>query len=796
MILARRQIFRWILAMGLFYSLLLYWNSLPEPLFQDPYSPVLEDADGHLLGARVAEDGQWRFPATRHPPEKYRAAVLLFEDKRFYHHGGVDLRAILRAIGQNVRAGRVVSGGSTLSMQVIRLALKNPPRTLIQKIREVILATRLELRYTKKEIFQLYAAHAPFGGNVVGLDAASWRYFGKNPDLMSWSEAALLAVLPNRPGMIHPGRSRIALRNKRNRLLGELLEAGHLDTTTYNLACAEPLPPKPRPLPRLAPHLLERLVDDYRQGQWNTPRVTSSLQRDLQQQLLRILEGHGHRLSANQIHNIGAIVLHVPTGKYVAYAGNAPTAGAQQAGAVDVVTAPRSTGSILKPFLYALAMQEGYYLSQSLLPDYPVNYRGYRPKNYGLRYGGAVPADRALMRSLNVPFVHLLEHYGLSRFQFALQKMGLSTLDKGSDHYGLTLILGGAEARLDELTRAYAAMAYTLSNYGDAPTIPANALASDPVPYDTATQSAPYTLSKLNPGAIWKTFQAMQQVERPADRSNWAQFSSHRRIAWKTGTSFGFRDAWAIGVTPEYAVGIWVGNAGGEGRPELIGIRAAGPILFDVFDMLPSTTWWAPPLEHLNQTRVCRQSGFLAGQYCPTKYQEETNSLIGGQPCPYHDLVHLDESRSFQVDQSCYPFDRIVSKPWFVIPARAAHYYRQHHPDWKPLPPFHPDCAFQASEQDMQLIYPQRPRRIRVPRTAGGAPSRTVFEVAHIRPEASIFWHLDDRFLGTTQTFHVMELNPSVGEHLLTLVDDQGNRLEQAFEVVTDQKAPTFREDL
>lgn len=782
-----------LLVLGIWYGL-----ALPRPLFSVPYSPVLEDAHGQLLEARIARDGQWRFPLPDSLPPKYATAVVTFEDKRFYQHPGVDIRALFRALRQNLKAGYIVSGGSTISMQVIRLSSENPPRTLLHKVREMILATRMEWTYSKEDILRMYAGHAPFGGNTVGIDAATWRYFGKSPHLITWSEACLLAVLPNSPALMHPGRSRKNLKAKRDRLLQRLYEEGTLDSLSWVLAQEEPLPPTPRPLPGKAPHLMDRMITDYQAGRLPSTRVRSSIDASLQQSVTDVINRHHRRLRGNQIHNAAALVVHIPTGTYRAYVGNAPECGPGHSPAVDIIRSPRSTGSILKPFLYALTLQEGQLLSKSLLPDYPTNYQGYSPENYAREYTGATAANRALIRSLNVPFVHLLEQYGVPRFQFALQEMGLTTLNYAPNHYGLTLILGGAEGRLDELTTAYANMGYTLSAYlrsnGQYP-------ADNPayLPYsNTTNRYLPYRdghsadwISQphsLRAGTIWKTLEAMQELERPAGRHQWEYVRPSRRIAWKTGTSFGFRDAWAIGLTPEYAVGVWVGNASGEGRSGLIGVRAAGPILFDIFEQLPATTWWEEPLDDITEKTICAKSGNLTGPYCPPESSREVRSPVGGKQCTAHQLIHLDPSGQYRADRSCFAFPLLEPRSWFVLPPRSAYYYRQEHPDYRPLPPYFPGCDRpNQGEQVMQLIYPQQPRRIFVPREGEKRRSRTVFELAHQRPEAVVHWHLDQRFMGSTRHFHAMEFDPEPGSHRLVLVDEQGNRLEQSFDIIAGQ---------
>lgn len=763
--------------------LLAYAFCLPRPLFDAPVSFVLEARDGELLGARIAADGQWRFPALDSLPPKFEEALLAFEDRRFYRHPGVDPISLVRALVQNVRAGKVVSGGSTLSMQVIRMAQGNPPRTLLRKLHEMVLATRLELGYRKRSILRLYAAHAPFGGNVVGLEAASWRYFGKRPELLSWSEAAMLAVLPNSPALIHPGRNREALLSKRNRLLQRLHEAGQLDTLSLSLAQAEPLPDAPYPLPQLAPHLLDRLIAEGQKG-----RCVSSIDASLQQQLTAVLAYHQARLRSNEVHNLAVLVLDVERGEALAYLGNVIGAGEAHGEQVDVIPALRSTGSLLKPLLYAFALQEGEITPRSLLPDIPTQVGGYRPENFHQDYDGAVPAERALIRSLNVPIVRLLQQYGLEKFHYRLRQVGLTSLNSSAGHYGLPLVLGGAEGSLWQITGIYASMArmlrHTYDYNGQYAPGDFHAPRLLPSPAEEEAPSLQPSPAPMSAGAAWLTFRAMQQLERPGAEGGWQTFQSSQRIAWKTGTSFGFRDAWAIGVNPRYAVGVWAGNADGEGRPGLIGVKAAAPVLFDVFNRLPSAEgWFEAPYDDLLPLPVCRNSGYRALPICPVDTIWAPLGGLQAGACPYHKWVLLDQAGARRVDASCRPPAEIQGKAWFVLPPTEEHYYRQRHPDYATLPPWAPDCRAQG-DVPMELIYPKYPARILVPRDLDGKRSRTVFTIAHREPGTAIYWHLDDEYLGTTQDFHSMELMPEEGLHRLTLVDEQGNRLEQAFEIV------------
>jgi penicillin-binding protein 1C len=779
---------RWIIYMVLAAFVSLFWFSLPRPLFRDPLSTVLLDRDGNLLGAKISADQQWRFPETDRVPEKFRLAITTYEDRWFRYHPGFNPVAFFRAAYLNFSHRRIVSGGSTITMQVIRLVRKNRERTYPEKVVELFLALRLEFSFTKAEILRLYASHAPFGGNVVGLDAAAWRYFGVDAGHLSWAEAATLAVLPNSPGLIYPGRNPAALLYRRNRLL-DMLAARHLiDAATCDLAKSEKLPEKPFPLPMWAPHLLDRAIREGRKGTC----LTTSVDLALQKRVDDILRMHSNQFIANEIHNAAALVLDVNSGQVLAYSGNIPgTNNREHGNNVDIIAAPRSTGSILKPFLYAAMLNDGLILPNTLVPDIPMQIGGFIPENYNLTYDGAVPAKMALSRSLNIPAVKMLQTYGYEQFYTLLHKLGLTTLTKPAGHYGLSIILGGAEATLWDLAGVYASMARTLNKFtSNVPT------------YDKSDFHPPEYMvregmnrkvfrdqsSLLDAGSIWLTFEAMVEVSRPDADQQWQQFSSSHKIAWKTGTSFGNRDAWCIGVTPEYVVAVWVGNASGEGRPGLTGVGVAAPVLFDIFKGLPATTWFKTPSDALIQVRVCRYSGYRATSLC------EYNDTLAIQkpgvktvPCPYHQLIHLDMTGRWQVNSDCESPASMQHVSWFVLPPVQEWYFRNKNPFYKVLPPFRPDCAGAADRKNMDLIYPKNNSRIYIPVDLDGKPGSTVFKVAHRNPGNMVYWHLDDQFIGTTTQVHQMALAPARGNHSLTLVDQAGETISINFTVINEK---------
>jgi penicillin-binding protein 1C len=781
-----------LLAGGLL--LVAFWAFVPVVSFDDPLSTVVLDRDGELLGASIAADGQWRFGVAESVPEKFRAAVTCFEDRRFDWHPGVDPLALARAAASNLRRGRVVSGGSTITMQVVRLSRRGRPRTLVEKAIEAALALRLTLALSKAQVLGLYAAYAPFGGNTVGLDAAAWRYFGRDARHLSWAEAATLAVLPNSPSLVHPGRNRDGLVAKRNRLLDALRERGVVDAMTAELAKREPLPPAPAPVPMLAPHLVARLRGErrvFRAGDVS-PWVHTTLRKTVQERALEIVERHRRELAGNGVWNAAALVLDVPTGEVLAYVGNHwPPRPDEHGEHVDVIPAPRSTGSVLKPFLYASMLEAGEVLPAQLVPDVPTHIGSFHPENFDRAYAGAVPAAQALARSLNVPAVRMLRAHGVDRFAAVLRRLGITTLTRPGEYYGLALILGGAEGTLWDITGAYAGLARAA--LAATPAAERRAFfaprltPADPAPAGPGEYSRTAD-SPLSPASAYLTLQAMLEVERPGDEIAWRSFASSRRVAWKTGTSYGFRDAWAIGVTPRHVVGVWAGNADGEGRAGLTGHAAAAPILFDLVGALPGGGWFAPPASGLEDVDVCARSGMRASPDCETRRAELVpHAGLDSPPCAFCRLVHTDAAGEWQVHADCEPVAAIRTVAWFVLPPAMEAPYRRLHADYRPPPPFRPDCQSALAAEGsaaLSFVYPAEGATVYVPLEMDGSVGRVVFEAAHRDPAARVFWHLDDEYEGETRDIHQMALAPRPGPHRLVLVDERGETARRRFTVV------------
>lgn len=758
-----------LLLLAFSISCILYLFCLPAKLFNKPTSTVLFDQKGELLAARISSDQQWRFAPLDSIPPKMETCLLTFEDKHFYHHIGISCSGIARAIKQNIHHGKIVSGGSTITMQVVRMMRNNPPRTFIEKIQEMVLATRLECSYSKKEILNMYFSNAPFGNNVVGLSAASWRYYGKDPQHLSWAESATLAVLPNAPGLIYPGKNHDRLLNKRNRLLKTLLLHSNIDSIQYFLAITEPLPSRPLPLPQENNQLLQRFISQGNSGR----TMSTGIQSTVQKMALGVVQHHMENLQQNSIHNAAVVITDLKSGKIIAYVGNSMSAEKDEGNEVDCANAPRSSGSILKPLLYAKSMDEGVILPTTLLPDVPSYFGNFNPKNFNKTYEGAVPANECLTRSLNIPMVHLLNQYGVDKFEHDLKQAGFTSINQQPDHYGLTLILGGAEVSLLQINKVYSRMALSLLS-------------------DTINNYSLFNVTKesrqsaFHKASIYSTFKTMLEVNRPDEEGNWRVFESSQAIAWKTGTSFGNRDAWAVGITPNYVVSVWVGNASGEGRPSLTGVRAAAPILFDIFNQLPKAGSWFPkPESEFVRIPVCRKSGYRAGDEC-----DEVDSMMVPQTClratacPYHHLVFVNTQKTYRVNAETEDRKNMLAQPYFMLPPLMQKYYMIKHPDYKSLPPYKKD-ATQLTKNEVQIIYPKQHSKIYLPKEMDGNTGKLVCEAVSGHSNEVLYWHIDEQYISATSSIHQQSIFLEPGTHVLTVMDGNANARSVAFEVLS-----------
>jgi len=555
---------RWFLGAVLSVVALLWLADRiwPLPLPQDDLARVVLAEDGTPLWRFADADGVWRYPVqTSEVSPYYLDALLTYEDRWFYQHPGVNPLALVRATWQNLAGERVVSGGSTLSMQVARL-LDPHSRTLHGKLRQLWRTAQLEWHLSKAEILNLYLNRAPFGGTLQGVAAASWAYLGKSPAQLTHAEAALLAVLPQAPSRLRPDRHPQRAQQARDKVLRRLAEFQVWPQTAVDEALEEPLLLAPRQEPSLAPLLARRLNRPD-----SPPLIRTTLDASLQRRLEDLLLGWRARLPEHT--SAAILVVEEETMAVRAYLGSVDINDARRFGHVDMVSALRSPGSTLKPFLYGMALDDGLIHSESLLQDVPRRYGDYRPGNFSMGFTGAVPASTALSSSLNLPAVQLLEAYGPKRFAAQMRIGGVPLALPALAEPNLALILGGAGSRLEDLVSGYSAFARD----GKSATLrfqPDDTLRERPL---------------LSPGAAWIVRRILSGQARP-DRDPRAELVQRPVLAWKTGTSYGFRDAWAIGVGPRYLIGIWIGRPDGTPVPGQFGLASAAPLMLQVHDVL------------------------------------------------------------------------------------------------------------------------------------------------------------------------------------------------------------------
>ncbi len=652
------------LAAGIVAGLVLVDRLLPFDLpgLARPTSVLVEDASGQPLRIFLAADDRYRLPVhlDEVPPELVRALVTA-EDARFWGHPGVDLLAVVRAALSNLRAGRVVSGASTLTMQVARLA-RPAPRTWRAKLGEALAAVRLELRYSKREILALYLNLAPFGGNLEGVGAACWFYFGKPPAQLSLGEIALLVALPRSPTRLDPARDPEASRAARDTVLARLAAAGAFGRAEVVAAQAQPVPAGRRPLPLRAPHFA--LLARERGGRG--PRLTTTLEPRIQAAAESAVRGRIAELRAAGVGNAAAVVLDLAERRVLALVGSAGFDEDDFAGQVNGAVARRSPGSTLKPFLYAQAYDQGLIVPQSYLLDIPTDFAGYVAENYDGVYHGRVTAEEALVTSLNAPAVRLLSQLGVPPFLDLLHRGGLATLDRPVASYGLPLVLGGGEVTLLDLTNLYASLA------AGGAYRPLRLLAKGPEPA-VAGSDAP-AVALFSPPAARLVVKSLGELARPDLPTSWDLARGVATVAWKTGTSYGHRDAWAVGFSGRYAIGVWVGNFSGRPVKGIAGSQHAGPLLFDLFRVLGDDS--RPELLAAggdDLLQVCATSHLLPGAYCQTR---TAVAYLPGRTrlgtCQAHQRVFVDRATGELLAGPCLarrPFEARVltlrSRSWW-----------------------------------------------------------------------------------------------------------------------------------
>ncbi|MFC1543779.1 penicillin-binding protein 1C [Gemmatimonadota bacterium] len=731
---------------------------LPVDRLTSPPATRVHDREGHPLRVFISSEEAFHFPVELAEVSPHVIeATIAFEDRWFRWHPGINPVSTIRALVQNIRSGRIVSGGSTITQQVARL-MDPRARTIGAKLIEAFRALQLELRYSKDEILQWYLNLAPYGGNIQGIEAAALLYYGKTASALGPGEAALLSVLPNSPTRFRPDRNPELARDQRDEVLGRMLDRRKIDPEQHRRALREAVPVTRAEVPFRAPHLGDMLRNRYGSDAGD---LVSTIDPATQQLAESLLNRHMLILRSRGISNGAIVVMENGSRAVRALVGSAGFFQAGNAGQVNGATASRSPGSALKPFAYGLALDGRLISPSTLLEDVPINIGGYIPKNYDGEYLGVVTAEDALMHSMNVPAVNLVYRLGADRFHTFLRRGGLSTLTEPYEHYGLSLVLGGAGVSLLDLTNLYAT------------------LASEGIyrPYrlleDAVIEEGRRILSSESAFILTNM---LSRLPRPDFPDTW-EFSIHLpKIAWKTGTSYGHRDAWSIGYNPTFTIGVWLGNFSGEGSPALVGADVAGPLLFDLATALEGDagSWFEPPVG-VEEREVCALSGLLPGEHCThLKREYHIVDISPHRTCNFHVNVAVDDETGDRLCPACWtdrPFHWETFVQW---PSTIATWMRENGHPVPEIPTHNPSCRSLPGGDGPLIKSPATGVRYVL---RSGVP----IEDQQIRLEASVssgiqtlYWFVDGVLLTSSHPTEPVFYLPKRGRHEVVCMDNEG----------------------
>lgn len=692
-------------------------------------------------------------------------SVLAIEDKWFYWHPGVNPASLTLAAIDNIKAGRIVRGGSTITMQIARM-MEPKARTIPNKIVELLRALQLEFNFSKRELLEFYFNMAPYGGNIEGVGAASYLYFDKPPDRLSLSEIAILTALPNSPSKFRPDRNLAQCTIRRNRALASLCKAGVVSPADCEQALREEIPIARVSPPVAAPHFCQMLVVAHK----GASEIQSTVDYRVQIACERLARNHQFQLAMKGIYNLSLVVLDNRTGDLLAMVGSTDFGDIAHQGQVNGALAPRSPGSALKPFAYALGFEKGIITPGLRVEDLPISYAGYVPVNFDEQYHGIVPASEALIQSLNVPAVNLTAKVGLKEVYNALQTGGVSTLTRKYFDYGLPLILGSCEVNLVELSNLYA----TLARGGRS--IPVRV---------TKGGTPPASVRLFSPEASYLVTEILAELKRPDLPSSWEFTPDIPRVAWKTGTSYGRKDAWAIGYDPDFTVGVWAGNFSAEGSIALVGAEVAAPLMFDVFGQLRpngQTSWFRAPSE-IGERTICASSGQVAGESCPDQIAE--HYIIGVSPvtkCSVHRAMLVDRNSGYSLCRFCATGKRTQEVAVEEWPPRVAAWLTARGMIGL-IPAHNPDCGGMFAGEDPVITSPERDAVYLIRPSAPLAYQHILFQASLAADCRQIHWFLDGELFAKASpdggTFYL----PERGTHQLVCVDSYGRSSSVVFQV-------------
>lgn len=719
------------------------------------YSTTVLDRNGDLLNAYLSPDDKWRlYLDTAEISKEFEKAILFKEDQYFYRHFGINPFAIARAAFQNITTGKRTSGASTITMQLARL-LNPKARTYGNKLIEMLHSLQLELHYSKEEILRLYLNLLPYGGNIEGLKSASVMYFGKNPDLLSISEIAGLVIIPNRPSSLAIGIHNEAINEAKNIWLKRFQSDSLFESLLLDQAIAEDLNPKRISAPNNAPHLSQRLKRDVKSSVIRT-FVNSALQRKVE----AITEAHVESIRSMNIQNAAVLVVDNTSKEVISYVGSADFYDTRDAGQVDGVPAIRSPGSTLKPLLYALLFDEGSLTPKTKIADVRTSFEGYRPVNYDNELYGWISVEDALTKSLNIPAVKLLNDYGVSKFITSLAAADFQTIEKTRNSLGLSVILGGCGTSLEELTSLYSAFGT------DGRFVPVR------LTTNTAVSDTTQVISRE---ANFILTEILTQVTRPSLPDSWRDNPNLPEIAWKTGTSFGRRDAWSIGYNKDFTVGVWVGNFSGEGAPDLSGSVAAAPLLFDVFNLVDSKSpanWYSRPSK-VDFKYVCNETGDLPNEFCVNQVVDQS---IAGKTlyskCQHLVPVFISPDSTITYCQTCLNDAKTYQTALYPNHSpEMLDYFESEKIAYAKAPPHYRFCERVYPNQGLEIISPTANAEFYVDKND---IEQMLLKALTPSNADSLYWYINDLFYRSTAVDKPIYFTPPEGRVKISCSDDRG----------------------
>jgi penicillin-binding protein 1C len=749
-----------------------WFSPLPIRLVEPP-STVVGWSDGTIAHVFLAPDDRWRLPTDLDDVDPaYVDALVRFEDKRFWWHPGVDPIALLRAVYVDLRAGRAEAGASTLTLQLVRV-LEPRPRTIPSKLVEMFRALTIELRMSKREILAAYLTFAPYGGNVEGVRAASWSYFGHDADHLTAAEIATLLAVPQNPGLRAPStRHADALRSGRDEIARRLADFGALpvpEDSDRELVLAQviaaPVPESIQLFPREIPHLAVWLHERDPAAVWIPTTIDRAVQHRAEQALASVEEER----ALQGVHNAVVMVVDHHTGDVAAVVGGFSFWDDAHGGQIAAFDNPRSPGSALKPVIYALSIDTGQALPEFLVPDVPLAFGSYAPENYDGTFSGLVALQDALSRSLNLPFVYLLEKIGVEPFLGTLRVLGAGHLVDKPGWYGLSAAIGGLELTPAEMAGIYA----TFAEGGE----------YRPLRYrsDAPTESP---LRVFSPGASWLARRALTIRDRPDFPARWKVSAAPRNIAWKTGTSYGHHDAWAAGWGDRYAAVVWMGNVDNRPSNDLLGAYAAGPVLFDVLEGLGANEPPPPRPDDLVEIRACSYSGHVAGDACPdTKVILAPKTHVPTEPCPYHVQRDVDVATGLAITPACRAGRTWETRTFVVWPASVRRFLADSHHVLPEPPSWAPGCSPSASADDLAVASPADGQVVVLIPGLPAQEQEVPFAADATHPDAHLTWFVDGARVGSGTPEARVWWTPVIGRHEVVVVDDDGALARRWLEV-------------